>query len=198
MSPLVGKLTAPDAQLAEPELAMEQRSPQAVARPEPGWADEPSLEVLYRQYAPWLGAMLRKRFGQGFEAEADDMVQETYIRIAPYRDAAPIRRPQALLMRVASNLARDFLRRRVVRGRHAQEVANGPDLLGLTIDDPLQNLLVKETILSIPEAYREVFVLSRFGGLTYEEIATRCDLSIKSVEWRLSKAIAHCTKRNED
>lgn len=198
MSPLVGKLIASASQPSETELAMEQRSPQAVARPEPGWEDEPSLEVLYRQYAPWLGAMLRKRFGQGFEAEADDVVQETYVRIAPYRDAAPIRRPQALLMRVASNLARDLLRRRVVRGRHVQEVASGPDPVGLATDDPLQNLLVKEMILSIPEAYRDVFVLSRFGGLTYEEIATRCDLSIKSVEWRLSKAIAHCTKRIED
>jgi len=177
---------------------MEQRSPQAVARPEPGWEDEPSLEVLYRQYAPWLGAMLRKRFGQGFEAEADDVVQETYVRIAPYRDAAPIRRPQALLMRVASNLARDLLRRRGVRGRHAQEVASGPDPVGLAIDDPMQALLVKDMILSIPEAYRDVFILSRFGGLTYEEIATRCNLSIKSVEWRLGKAVAHCTKRVQD
>lgn len=198
MSPLVGKLTASDAPPAEPELAMEQRSPQAVARPEQGWEDEPSLDVLYREYAPWLGAMLRKRFGQGFEAEADDVVQETYVRIAPYRDVAPIRRPQALLMRVASNLARDLLRRRVVRGRHVQEAANGPDPVGSATDNPLQDLLVKEMILSIPEAYRDVFVLSRFGGLTYEEIATRCDLSIKSVEWRLSKAIAHCTKRLED
>jgi RNA polymerase sigma-70 factor (ECF subfamily) len=142
--------------------------------------------------------MLRKRFGQGFEAEADDVVQETYVRIAPYRDAAPIRRPQALLMRVASNLARDLLRRRGVRGRHAQEVASGPDPVGLAIDDPMQNLLVKDVILSIPEAYRDVFILSRFGGLTYEEIATRCNLSIKSVEWRLGKAVAHCTKRVQD
>jgi len=198
MSPLLGKLTAADAQPSEPELAMEQRNPQAVALPEPARQDEPSLDVLYRQYAPWLGAMLRKRFGQGFEAEADDVVQETYVRIAPYRDVAPIRRPQALLMRVASNLARDLLRRRVVRGRHVQEAANGPDPVGSATDNPLQDLLVKEMILSIPEAYRDVFVLSRFGGLTYEEIATRCDLSIKSVEWRLSKAIAHCTKRLED
>jgi len=198
MSPLVGKLTAATLQPSEPELAVEPRSPQTVARPELGREDEPSLDVLYRQYAPWLGAMLRKRFGQGFDAEADDVVQETYVRIAPYQDKAPIRRPQALLMRVASNLARDLLRRRVVRGRHVQEAANGPDPVGSATEDPLQNLVVKEMILSIPAAYRDVFVLSRFGGLTYEEIATRCDLSIKSVEWRLSKAIAHCTKRIED
>lgn len=198
MSPLVGKLTASAPQPSETELAIEPRSPPAAAPPEPGRQDEPSLEVLYRQYAPWLGAMLRKRFGQGFEAEADDVVQETYVRIAPYRDTTSIRRPQALLMRVASNLARDLLRRRGVRGRHVQAVASGPDPVGLAIDDPMQTLLVKDLILSIPEAYRDVFILSRFGGLTYEEIATRCNLSIKSVEWRLGKAVAHCTKRVQD
>ena len=66
--------------------------------------------------------------------------------------------------------------------------------MGVELDD----LVVKETILSIPEPYRDVFVLSRFDGLTYEEIAARCGLSVKSVEWRLSKAVSHCLKRIQD
>ncbi len=65
---------------------MGQRSPQAVAWPEPGWEDEPSLEVLYRQYAPWLGAMLRKRFGLDFEARADDVADLLDALISPLTD----------------------------------------------------------------------------------------------------------------
>ena len=168
----------------------------AVTEPETDWVEEDSLDVLYRRYAPWLGAMLRKQFGKSLEAETDDLVQETYARLAP-TGTAGIRQPQALLMRVASNLARDVLRRRAVRGRFAQETQSAPPPAA-TIADPLDDLLLKEALLSIPEPYRDVFVLSRFGGLTYEEIATRCGLSIKSVEWRLSKAIAHCTRRAQD
>ena len=175
---------------------MEQKIPQAATQPEAGWDDTAGLDQLYRRYAPWLAAMLRRRFGHGFDAEADDIVQETYARLAPH-DPAAIRQPQALLMRVASNLARDILRRRAVRGRHKDEVQHAPAPPPLLLD-AMDDLMVKETILSIPEAYRDVFVLSRVGGLTYEEIATRCGLSVKSVEWRLGRAIAHCIKHLQD
>ena len=163
---------------------------------QPDWGERRDLDQLYRLYAPWLAAMLRKRFGRGIEADAEDVVQETYVRLAPH-DPDHIRQPQALLMRVASNLAKDLIRRRAVRGRHVRNFQDGPSQ-DPSMALPGDELLVKELILSIPEAYRDVFVLSRFQGLTYEEIATRCGLSVKSVEWRLGKAIAHCmTARSE-
>lgn len=169
---------------------MDPTLPRVATQPETSWDERRDLDHLYRLYAPWLAAMLRKRFGRGIQADADDVVQETYVRLASH-DPDQIRRPQALLMRVASNLAKDLMRRRAVRGRHAHAVQDDPSQDPSTTL-PVEELLVKELILSIPEAYRDVFVLSRFQGLTYEEIATRCGLSVKSVEWRLGKAIAHC------
>ena len=175
---------------------MDPKLPRVATEPASGWAGHDELEQLYRRHAPWLAAMLRRRFGHRIEAEAEDLVQEAYMRLAP-QDPAAIRRPQALLMRVASNLARDLLRRRAVRGRHAQQVLAEPRDSEAAVD-PMQQLLVKEMILSIPEPYRDVFVLSRFHRLTYEEIATRCGLSVKAVEWRLSRAIDHCVQREQD
>jgi RNA polymerase sigma factor (sigma-70 family) len=119
------------------------------------------------------------------------------MRLAPH-DPSEIQRPQALLMRVASNLAKDLLRRRAVRHRHLQTLQDGGSVNAMGAATPLEDLLTKEAILSIPEAYRDVFILSRFQGLTYEEIATRCGLSVKAVEWRLGKAIAHCVNRVQD
>lgn len=170
---------------------MEQKVPQAARQTEAAWDDAPGLDLLYRRHAKWLAAMLRRRFGQGFDSEADDIVQEAYARLAARPSV--VRRPQALLMHMASNLARDLLRRRAVRGRHADDQLRGPSPTSIAAG-ALDDLVVKETILSIPEPYRDVFVLSRFDGLTYEEIATRCGLSVKSVEWRLSKAVDHCLK----
>lgn len=175
---------------------MEHKTQELATQPPAAWDDRAGHERLYRRYAPWLAAMLRKRFGQGFHAEAEDLVQETYERLAPH-DPAQIRKPQALLMRVALNLARDRLRRRLVRGLHVEET-RALATASTTQADLAAELLLRDTVMSIPEPYREVFILSRFGGLTYEEIATRCGLSPKSVEWRLSKAIAHCTKRGQD
>jgi RNA polymerase sigma factor (sigma-70 family) len=176
---------------------MDSKLPRVATQPDGGWDEREDLDGLYRRYAPWLGAMLRKRFGHGIDAEADDVVQETYARLAPH-DPSEIQRPQALLMRVASNLAKDLLRRRAVRHRHLQTLQDGGSVNAMGAATPLEDLLTKEAILSIPEAYRDVFILSRFQGLTYEEIATRCGLSVKAVEWRLGKAIAHCVNRVQD
>ncbi|MBI1685168.1 RNA polymerase sigma factor [Caulobacter hibisci] len=164
------------------------------AAPE-GWEHSEGLEDLYRRYAPWLGATLRKQFGPRIDADAEDVVHEAYVRLAPH-DTAEIKRPQALLARIASNLARDLLRRRSVRTRHVHAVVQ--EAQGSPNSGPLDELLFKEMILSIPEPYRDVFVLSRFQRLTYEEIATRCGLSVKTVEWRLGKAIAHCMSQMRD
>lgn len=166
---------------------MDRKIPRAATQPEGGWDERDDLDQLYRRYAPWLAAMLRRRFGRGIEADADDLVQETYARLAP-QDATRIERPQALLMRVASNLARDLLRRRAVRARHAWSLQNGPDI-ERTAESALDILLAKEAILAIDERYLDVFVLRRFHGLTYEQIAARCGLTVKSVEWRLARAV---------
>jgi len=168
---------------------MDRKIPRVATQPEGDWDERDDLDQLYRRYAPWLGAMLRRRFGRGIEADADDLVQETYARLAPHNPSA-IERPQALLMRVGSNLAKDLLRRRAVRARHAQQVQQEP--AGTQTDaSALDVLLVKEAILAIPEAYRDVFVLRRFHGMSYEQIATRCGLTVKGVEWRLARAIEH-------
>jgi DNA-directed RNA polymerase specialized sigma24 family protein len=168
---------------------MDPKLPRVATQPEGSWDERDDLDRLYRRYAPWLGAMLRRRFGRGIEADADDLVQETYARLAPH-DTAKIERPQALLMRVASNLAKDLLRRRAVRTRHAQQVQREPDTAQSGFQRP-RHPPGQGGDPAIPEPYLDVFVLKRFHGLTYEQIATRCGLTVKSVEWRLARAVEH-------
>lgn len=154
------------------------------------------LDRLYREYAGWLGRMLSARF-RTTAVEVDDLVQETYARASRYAPEQAGRHPKALLMRIAVNLARDHMRRNVVRGgldgadrEEAEQVA--------VASDQHQVALLKETILSLPPIYRDVFVLNRFTGLTYEEIASHVGISVKTVEWRMSKALAMCVERLRD
>jgi RNA polymerase sigma-70 factor (ECF subfamily) len=165
------------------------------SQPEADWDDERTLEQLYRRHAPWLNARLRRRFGPALDADADDLVHDTYAKLGPR--AGDLREPRAMLMRVASNLAKDLLRRQAVRSRYAADGGVSPSS-SLAMLDACDALTAKELILSLPESYRDVFVLSRFHGMTHDEIARCCGLSVKSVEWRLKKAIAHCVKRLKD
>ena len=159
--------------------------------------DAGGLDALYRRYGAWLGGALRRRFGSAIAPFVEDMVQETYFRVAPYQAAGVIRHPRAFLLRVASNITRDHLRRERLRIGSSAAAPVWEELAGRghQTAEQMAALQLKETILALPAQYRDVFVLSRFGGLTYEEIAHHCGLSFKTVEWRMKKALAFCADR---
>ena len=48
---------------------------------------------------------------------------------------------------------------------------------------------IRKTIDTLPVERRKVFVLSRFEGLKYKEIAERLNISVKTVENQMSKAL---------
>lgn len=167
-----------------------------------GWVNpangsDGGLDSLYRRYGAWLSDALRRRFGASVASFADDVVQETYVRVAPYQAVGAIRHPKAFLLRVASNITRDHLRREKLSSAALPQAAL---LMERVVGDPhftepMAALQLKEIILALPVQYRDVFMMSRFGGLTYEEIAHHCGLSVKTVEWRMKKALAFCALR---
>ncbi|HYH14150.1 MAG TPA: RNA polymerase sigma-70 factor [Flavisolibacter sp.] len=56
-------------------------------------------------------------------------------------------------------------------------------------------LQIKAAIQELPEKCREVFLLSREQGLTYKEIAATLDISVKTVENQMGKALKHLYSR---
>ena len=48
---------------------------------------------------------------------------------------------------------------------------------------------IKQALLQLPEKCREVFELSRFEGMKYAEIASHLNISVKTVETHMSKAL---------
>lgn len=144
-----------------------------------------SLNGLYRRYSGWLGRRLRARVDAD---EAADVVQETYLRLAPYM-LEDIRHPKALLLRVALNLVRDKRRRMARRDRALQ---GSFPLLGTAADASMDRLHLKQILVTMPPLYRDVFVLSRFDGMTYPEIALAHGISLATVERRMAKAVEHC------
>ena len=142
---------------------------------------------LYRRYAPWLTAKLRPRFG----AEAEDIGQDAWLRLAALESLAAIRHPKAFLLRTATNLALD-------RYRHGQVVARSAGELEADADvepDQLEAVLLEDVIGGLPAPLRDVFVLSRFRGLSHAQIGEQLGISERTVEWRMSKALALCAKR---
>jgi len=148
------------------------------------------VDRLYRRYGTWLLRTLAMRF-RATAIEVDDLVQETFLRVARYPAEDAARHPQALLARIAVNLARDQLRRNVVHGGLG-EAELRPFSDAVVEDDRHEQLVLKQIVLGLPRPLRDVFLLSRYTGLTYDEIARHLGISVKTVEWRMSKALALC------
>ncbi|MFA4952348.1 RNA polymerase sigma factor [Brevundimonas sp.] len=144
------------------------------------------LDRLYRRYSSWLEARLRRRYG----ADAEDIVQDAWLKIAPLEATLDIRHPKAFLLTLATNLARS-------RGRQADrryellELNMTPGAAGHA-GGQAEALELEELILGLPQPLRDVFVLSRFVGLTNLQISEQLGISPKTVEGRMTKALAHC------
>jgi len=146
------------------------------------------LDVLYGRYARWFRARLIRRYGA---QDAEDLAQEAWLRLAPYQATRTIRHPRALLLRIAANLMADRRARRSLRARYLEEISAAE---GRFHEAPSQidEVMARELILGLPEPLRDVFVLSRFGGLTNAQIGEKLGISPKTVEWRMTRALAHC------
>ena len=123
-------------------------------------------------------------------------MQESFIRLSRYEAHERGRHPRALLLKIAANLVTDA-RRRLAR-RHGNDhvpLDTLPAALPLNLVQPGDQALLidlKAVILSLPDPLRETFLLARFTPLTQAEIAGRLGISTKTVEWRISKAVAIC------
>ncbi|MFC5345537.1 RNA polymerase sigma factor [Brevundimonas staleyi] len=160
------------------------------ARSLPPAADAPAAtETLYRAHSGWLLRRLRRRFGVEV---AEELVQDVWLRLLGRPGGGAIRSPRAFLLTVAARLSMDQARRARPETRERDDEIDGGQA------DQAERLLLKQIVREMPPPLRDVFLLSRFEGLTYESIAERLGVSVKTVEWRMSKALAHCAARLRD
>jgi len=129
--------------------------------------------------------------------EADDLTQETYARVLRWTPPRMIKEPRSALFRIARNLLVDRARR---ASRDCMETLNDKFELrattGLTTTDSVEArerlALVRAAIEALPKRCREVFILSRFGGLSYAQIADHFGIAPSTVEKHMIRAIAAC------
>lgn len=128
----------------------------------------------------------------GDSDDAEDVVQQTFIRFWEHRDAWHVDGSALpLLLRIARNLSLDKLRRRATRekaGSSAPRPATQP-----TPDDVLEHEELNATVIaavdSLPERRRKVLLLTRLHGLSRTEVAGIMDLAPQTVANHLTLAM---------
>ena len=124
-----------------------------------------------------------------------DLVQELFLNIWKHRkNLDESRSVKPYLYRSANNLAINHLKKKAVRQSYfvatpsagLQSRPDGKREFQEYLDDVLQDL---------PEDQRIVFILNKFEGFKYAEIAETLQISIKTVESRMSKALKHLREK---
>ena len=124
------------------------------------------------------------------EAEAEDAVQELFLKLWSGRDALDgIRSPKGYGIRVLRNLCLDRIRRS--RKMETPDVLPEPEWPGRqdeAVDEKERLAKVLDAIKSLPDRQREVLTLRTLDGLSYEEIAERTGMNQLTLRVLLSQA----------
>jgi len=154
--------------------------------------DPSALEsVLERYWSPLVSYADRLLSDQD---AAEDVVQETMVRLWNQRtEWTPSQQLQGFLYRIARNLALNERSKKEVRRdwahRHGdQDRKRPPTPLELTERAELRALL-DEAVEALPPRRREVFILARYHGHSYRQIAEIMDISPQTVANQMSAAL---------
>lgn len=136
----------------------------------------------------------------GSSQAAEDATQEAFVKAWQRIDTFRGGSFRSWVFTIAANQARDELRRRARRPtRSLDEARDDPDRPDLDPpgDEPSpedeaergeMRVALEQALLTLPDDWREVVVLSDIHGLDYREIAEATGLALGTVKSRLSRA----------
>ncbi len=129
--------------------------------------------------------------------EAEDVVQDCFVKLIS-RSIMP-ENIKAFLYTSVRNACIDRLRRQ----SPIDTEISPSDLSGTISDDQAQESSFREAELwtaieLLPERCREIFLMSKRDGMTYREIAEELNLSEKTVEHQISKALKTLRGKKDD
>lgn len=154
--------------------------------------DITAFEMLFRNYYQPL-CNYAYTFLQDKE-DAEEIVQSTFLLVWEKRDTLAIRTSvKPYLYAMVRNACLNVLKHEKIKQRFAgEEIAladRAHDSVSHTIASNELEYRIKVAMNELPDQCRMVFKLSRFEELKYAEIAEQLNISVKTVENHMGKAL---------
>jgi RNA polymerase sigma-70 factor (ECF subfamily) len=179
---------------SRPQGESEETNPNAPEEAPANPLDPVDVETLYLRHQHSLSRYLKRLLPS--EEDAEEVLQETYVRLLSQKSRADLdENSRSYLFAIALNLVRDMMRKRGRQEKY-QHVPIDDEIL--ISHDPTpdkqaewSNSLaqLKQGLLSLNPRTRAIFMLHRFEEMTYPEIAQKLNISVKTVERHIQKAI---------
>jgi RNA polymerase sigma-70 factor (ECF subfamily) len=165
--------------MADPPEALEPNAPE-------------DLKAAFAEVQPTLLRMAERMCAN--RADAEDVVQETFLRATRHGIPPDIRNVAAWLTTMLKNVILDECRKTKRRPSHEPITDDHTGLTQLDPDGPEPEWSsitvdhVRDALEDIDPVYREVYHLHTFEDLSYEQIAQRLGIQRVTVGTRLNRA----------
>ncbi|MDX9883603.1 MAG: RNA polymerase sigma-70 factor [Prolixibacteraceae bacterium] len=160
--------------------------------------DENAFEILYDEYYAPL-CLFANKYLQDLDMSRS-LVQELFVDLWLKREKLTVKSSVSpYLFRAVRNRSIDYLReskRNVSLSDVSENRFNSP------FEDKMEeaelNNRINQSISELPEKCREIFLLCRFEGLKYNQIAEKLNISVKTVEMQMGIALKKMRSKLSD
>lgn len=165
-------------------------------------SDELFFRGLYKEYYH-KAVYYANQYLNDYEA-SKEIVQEAFLSLWERRDVLEFNQNiGAYLIKTVKNKSLNELRNNIKKlqnvdsEKQADLILNQRSLLDESsslVESKELSLQIKKSLENMPEKMRDVFIMNRDLELTYTQIAANQGVSVKTVEYRISKALAMLRK----
>ena len=152
-----------------------------------------AFDWLFIRYQPKVVAFLKACTGD--EEQARDIAQDIFFNI--WKDRAKlsgIRSFEGYLFQMARFSVYNYYDHLDVVKKYVEEGKKQPEGTAVGPEEKLKERQIKAivaaTVRKMPQRRREIFVMSRWGGYTNDEIAARLNINKRTVENHLTAALS--------
>jgi len=149
---------------------------------------------LYRDHRGWLLAWLRRSVA--CPQRAEDLSQDTFVRLLGREDLKAPREPRAFLVAIAKGLLFDYFRRAALEQAYLTELMLIPEAEQPSVEEQqliLEDLKNIDRLLGkLSSKARAAFLYNRLDGLGHAEIAERLGVSVPRVRQYLAQGVRQC------
>ena len=153
---------------------------------------------IFEQYHEELQNFLLRRVDS--REDAKEIAQEVFLRVLRQSRQEELQYPRAFIFTVAGNLLKDWIRTKVTHATD-RHVPIAEEAFPCSAPTPEQEVRFQESLDILAHVLeqsravtRKAFILSRFKGMTYEEISSELGISKSMVKYHISSLLAESRK----